>query len=132
MAHNEVMNSELQRACIVKTTNLRPLLNALTYPVRLTWHTVTFMSRLQNRERARLQEELSQTRGLMPLLMKQRNGSEWSTEDRNALRKQLRIIWGISPYVFLLVVPGGLVALPIFAWWLDRRRQNRLEEAKIK
>jgi hypothetical protein len=28
----------------------------------------------------------------------------------------------LSPYLVVLVMPGGLLALPALAWWLDRRR----------
>ncbi|TFW09565.1 hypothetical protein E4K72_05365 [Oxalobacteraceae bacterium OM1] len=80
---------------------------------------------LQHRERLRLQQEMSQVRGLMPLLMKQRNGYRWSEDDRREIRAQLRKLAELSPYMVLFVSPGGFIALPVLAWWLDRRRQRR-------
>jgi len=65
-------------------------------------------------------------RGLMPLLMKQRNGYRWSESDRRDIRLQLRRLASLSPYMALFIAPGGLIALPVLAWWLDRRRQQRL------
>lgn len=82
---------------------------------------------LQNRERERLWEEMSQARGLMQLLMKQRNGYRWTDDDRRKIRVQLRQLASLSPYMVLFLAPGGLLALPVLAWWLDRRRQKRQE-----
>ena len=86
---------------------------------------------LQNRERIRLAGEISQMRGLMPLLMKQRNGYRWSEGDRRKIRAHLRKLAAISPYLVLFVSPGGFFLLPVLAWWLDRRRQKR-ENGAIK
>lgn len=75
----------------------------------------------------RLLKEMSQTRGLMELLMKQRNGYRWTEADRRQIRTQLRKLASLSPYALLFVSPGGFFALPLLAWWLDRRRQKRME-----
>jgi hypothetical protein len=80
---------------------------------------------LAERERRRIIAELAQVRGLMPLLMKPRNGQKWSDEDRRELVAHLRRISALGPYVFLLVMPGGFAVLPVLAWWLDRRRRPR-------
>jgi len=79
------------------------------------------------RERDRLITEIAQVRGLMPLLMKSRNGEKWSSADKAELRLHFRRLCTISPYLVLAVVPGSFVALPILAWWLDRRR-NRIAD----
>lgn len=63
--------------------------------------------------------------GLMPLLMKQRNGTPWTEPERRTLRNSL---WGLrraAPYLIALALPGGLLLLPALAWWLDRRRGPR-------
>jgi len=31
----------------------------------------------------------------------------------------------VSPYIAVLVLPGGFAVLPVLAWWLDRRRGRR-------
>jgi hypothetical protein len=85
---------------------------------------------LQNRERTQLLEEMTQMRDLMPLLMKQRNGYHWTTDDRQHIREHLRHLARISPYIILFVAPGGLFLLPIMAWWLDRRRLKRNADAQ--
>jgi hypothetical protein len=79
----------------------------------------------QNRERLQLQGEMVKMRGLMPLLMKSRNGERWTNAERTALQEQLRALAHLSPYLVVMVLPGSFVALPVLAWWLDRRRQHR-------
>ncbi|MBK6639203.1 MAG: hypothetical protein IPG34_17035 [Rhodocyclaceae bacterium] len=79
----------------------------------------------QARERDFLRKEFGQVRDLIPTLMKHRNGSQWSPEERQLLMIQFRSLAHLSPYLVVLVLPGSFVALPALAWWLDRRRQNR-------
>jgi hypothetical protein len=79
----------------------------------------------QNRERQQLLAEMVKVRGLLPLLMKSRNGQKWSPGERAALLEQLRALGNLSPYLVVMVLPGSFVALPVLAWWLDRRRRNR-------
>ena len=74
------------------------------------------------REQQRLWAELGQVRGLMPLLMKQRNMQQWTREEKTQLAAHLKRLTSLSPYLVVLVMPGGLLALPVLAWWLDRRR----------
>jgi hypothetical protein len=80
---------------------------------------------IQRRERQRLAAEMSQTRGLMPLLMKQRNGYHWTDEDRRIIRSDVAALMHMSPYLILFVAPGGFFVMPVLAWWLDRRRIQR-------
>lgn len=69
--------------------------------------------------------ELLAMRGLMPLLMKTRNGGHWSAEERKELLAHLRRLSHLSPYLLLLLLPGSALLLPLYAWWLDRRRNRR-------
>ena len=64
-------------------------------------------------------------RGLMPLLMKHRNGGGWTVEERAELLMQLRILSRVSPTLLLLLLSGLALVLPVYAWWLDRRRAPR-------
>jgi hypothetical protein len=64
-------------------------------------------------------------RGLMPLLMKNRNGGSWTAHEKAELLVQLRILSRVSPYLLLLLLPGSALLLPAYAWWLDRRRKPR-------
>ena len=87
-------------------------------PVRLAFE-------LAERERKHLLSEMSQVRGLMPVLMKRRNKQEWTKEDRAEIRAQLQRVSRLSPYLVVMVMPGGFAILPALAWWLDRRRNRR-------
>ncbi|MDP1703308.1 MAG: hypothetical protein Q8L42_01235 [Sulfurimicrobium sp.] len=41
----------------------------------------------------------------------------------------MRSLARLSPYAAALLLPGGLLLLPLFAWWLDRRRlKGRADE----
>ena len=81
---------------------------------------------IQHRERLRLSAQMARTRELLPLLMKQRNGYRWSAAERLEIRAHLRSLLSLSPYLIVFLLPGGLLLLPVLAWWLDRRRQRRM------
>ena len=80
---------------------------------------------LAERERKFLLAEMSQVRGLMPILMRRRNKQQWTPEELAEIRAHLKRISALSPYLVVIVMPGGFAALPVLAWWLDRRR-NRI------
>jgi len=80
------------------------------------------VSNLTQREKQHLLSELQQTRGLIPILMKQRNGQRWTVDEKSQLRAHFSRLSQLSPYLVLVVMPGGFLMLPMFAWWLDRRR----------
>ena len=84
---------------------------------------------LAERERKFVLSELVQVKGLMPVLMKRRNKQQWSPEDLAEIRAQIGRISKLSPYLVILVMPGGFAMLPILAWWLDRRRNRRIVNA---
>ncbi len=86
---------------------------------------VRWIAALAERERKFLLGELSQAKGLLPVLMKPRNGYKWTREDVAELRAQFRRLSRLSSYIAALVVPGGFAVLPAFIWWLDRRRIRR-------
>jgi len=79
---------------------------------------------LAERERKFLLSEMSQVRGLMPILMRRRNKQQWSPEELDEIRAHLMRISKLSPYLVIIVMPGGFAALPVLAWWLDRRRNR--------
>ncbi|MFZ2301693.1 MAG: hypothetical protein WAW10_07470 [Gallionella sp.] len=85
---------------------------------------------LHESQRFYIRSELSQVRGLIPLLMKRRNGGKWTLEDRMVLRRDLRALSNLSPYLVPLVMPGGILMLPLLAWWLDYRRKGRESKAR--
>ena len=77
------------------------------------------------REKDRLRHEISQIRGGISLLMKQRNGGTWSSEDKRELKDILRRLSSVSPYLLVWVLPGSVLILPFLAWHLDARRNRR-------
>jgi hypothetical protein len=80
-------------------------------------------------QRKRLLHDVLAVKGLMPLLMKPRNGEPWTPEDRERLRACLKRLSVASPYLVLVIMPGGIFFLPALAWWLDRRRRKRDRQA---
>lgn len=79
----------------------------------------------QKRERDRILAELVRIKGFMPLLMKPRNGTPWTPQERAELHLQLRAVAHLSPYLAATILPGSFLFLPLLAWWLDRRRHRR-------
>ena len=86
-----------------------------------------FLGPLQ-RERDRIRAEILGIHGLMPLLMKQRNGVRWTAEERSQLSHHLRHLTALGPYVLFFMAPSSLVVFPVVAWWLDRRRLKRRDQ----
>ena len=80
---------------------------------------------MMERERKFMLAEVSQVKGLMPLLMKPRNKQKWSAADKRELRVLLKRLSQVSPYIAVIVLPGGFAVLPVLAWWLDRCRGRR-------
>lgn len=109
------------REAVRETARQQPLAAELGTPPLLLQR----MFEAQQRERRQITAELVKVKGLMPLLMKRRNGVRWSPGERRELLQQLRALAHLSPYLVVLVLPGSFLALPALAWWLDRRRQYR-------
>ena len=82
---------------------------------------------VQRREMRRVLSELMVTREMMPLLMKVRNGGHWTAAEKELLLAQLRRLAHLSPYLVVLLLPGSILLLPAYAWWLVRRRLSRGE-----
>ncbi|HJW25711.1 MAG TPA: hypothetical protein VJ576_12510 [Rhodocyclaceae bacterium] len=57
--------------------------------------------------------------------MKARNGERWTHQEKVELLAHLRRVAHLSPYLLLLLLPGSAIFLPVYAWWLDRRRKRR-------
>jgi hypothetical protein len=75
--------------------------------------------------RSRTLGALGEVDGLVAVLMKRRNGGSWTAEDRRFLRAGLTTAARWAPLALLLLLPGGLLMLPAWAWLLDRRRSRR-------
>ena len=85
------------------------------------------MRSMQESQRLYLHNELSLARDLIPILMKHRNGERWSKEERESLLRDLRALSHLSPYLIPALMPGGVLMLPLLAWWIDRRRKGRID-----
>lgn len=107
----------------VRENILGPTARKCLSPLRDRWASVRSA---QAAHRRYIREELSRVRGLIPLLMKHRNGGHWSREEREVLLRDLRALSNLSPYLVPLVMPGGVLLLPVVAWWLDRRHHRRV------
>ena len=81
-----------------------------------------------DRERMRLRAELGKIKGALPLLMKVRNGGNWTSEERSELKRMMRSASSVSPYLLIWALPGSLLFLPFLAWHLDARRKERERE----
>ena len=112
-------------------TNIQPVSLTSTVdappPVAITGLRGFFSAawKLQERERARIREEIAQVPGLMALLMLPRNGQKWTKDERQDLRGKLRRLPRLGLYLITAAVPGTIVTLPLLAWWLDRRKRKR-------
>lgn len=82
----------------------------------------------QKRQAREFVVDVVRMRGLMPLLMKHRNGGTWTTDEKAQLLAQLRVLSRVSPYLLFFLLPGSALLLPGYAWWLDRRRKSRITQ----
>ena len=69
--------------------------------------------------------DLYHIQGFMQLLMKPRNGTSWTKEDKAAIITHLKYVGGTLPLLLVFTLPGGSLLLPLLAWVLDRRRNRK-------
>jgi hypothetical protein len=81
-----------------------------------------------SREKRRLRDELAHMKGAWPLLMKQRNGGKWTSDEKARLSEMVRSASSVSPYLFIWALPGSVLLLPFLAWFLDHQRKARLRK----
>ncbi len=81
----------------------------------------------QKKQASAFISDVLRMRGLMPLLMKNRNGGVWTPHEKLELLAQMRIISRVSPYLLFLLLPGSALLLPVYSWWLDHRRKKRVK-----
>ena len=67
----------------------------------------------------------------MALLMKSRNGSRWTTQNRLELQHMLRAASAVSPYLLIWALARSIVLLPFLAWHLDARRKGRQRKTAV-
>jgi cob(I)alamin adenosyltransferase len=86
----------------------------------------TYFRRLIIKNKEFILEEVLAVKGLMQLLMKQRNmNQEWTKEEIKEIKKHLKNISKAVPALLIFLLPGGSLFLPLFAEILDRRKTKR-------
>jgi hypothetical protein len=85
-----------------------------------------FFKKLIAKNRDMILEEGQYMRGFMRLLMKYRNsGIVWTEEESHDLKLHVKRLSLHVPVLIIIVLPFGLVLLPILAEILDRRKKRR-------
>ena len=85
-----------------------------------------FFKKLLAKNRDMILEEGEHIRGFMRLLMKHRNtGIVWTKEETRDLKSYVKRLFLRVPVLIIIVLPFGLVLLPILAEILDRRKRSR-------
>lgn len=70
--------------------------------------------------------EAREMQGFMDLLMKQRNtGSCWTKVEKALLKRYIARLASYVPVLFVFLLPGGFILIPLLAEILDRRKHNR-------
>jgi len=71
-------------------------------------------------------EEILAVKGLMQLLIKQRNTNQkWTKEEIREIKNHLKNISKMVPALVIFLLPGGSLLLPFLAEILDRRKKAR-------
>ena len=88
---------------------------------------ISYFKKLIIKNREFVLTEVLAVKGLMSLLMKNRNtGEKWTREERREIKDHLRIISKMVPVIIVFLLPGGSLFLPFLAEVLDRRKKRRL------
>ena len=88
---------------------------------------ISYFKKLIIKNREFILTEVLAVKGLMSLLMKNRNtGEKWTREERREIKDHLRIISKMVPVIIVFLLPGGSLFLPFLAEVLDRRKKRRL------
>lgn len=70
--------------------------------------------------------EAREIQGFMDILMKERNtGSGWTKTEKAQLKRYIARLAAYVPVLFIFLLPGGFVLIPILAEVLDRRKHRR-------
>ncbi len=73
----------------------------------------------------RSRQEMAQVQGLVQVLFKKRNGESWTEDERAFLKRELRGLAGRwTPGFFLFLLPGGMLLVPAYTWFLDQRNRS--------
>ena len=76
--------------------------------------------------RSHLRTEVLRIEGLIAILMKRRNGDDWTPQDRAFLQSEFRRLARATPAFLIFLLPGGALLLPLYAWFMDIRGARRV------
>jgi hypothetical protein len=95
--------------------------------------TENYFRRLIIKNKEFILEQVIAVKGLMQLLMKQRNtNQEWTKEEIKEIKKHLKNISQVVPALLIFLLPGGSLLLPFLAEILDRRKRGRALNEKVE
>lgn len=77
------------------------------------------------RSKAVMLAEIASVKGMLDLLFRKRNGAKWTQEEKSDLRAHLKRLGRRAPLLGIVALPGGMLLLPVVAYFLDRRRGRR-------
>ncbi len=87
---------------------------------------INYLKKIFLRNKEFILKEVLEIKGLMQLLMKNRNtGEKWTREDKKKIKLHLKSISKLVPALIIFLLPGGLLLLPFLAKVLDRRKAKR-------
>ena len=87
---------------------------------------ISYFKKLLIKNREFILMEVLAVKGLMCLLMKDRNtGEKWTGEEKTEIKNHLRNISKVIPVILVFLLPGGSLFLPFLAEVLDRRNKRR-------
>ncbi len=85
-----------------------------------------FLMRLIAKNKELILSQVLAVKGLMRLVMKNRNtGEKWTREEIREIRAHLKHIAMLVPALIIFLLPGGSLLLPLLADALDRRKKIR-------
>jgi len=85
-----------------------------------------FLMRLIAKNKELILSQVLAVKGLMRLVMKNRNtGEKWTREEIREIRAHLKHIAMLVPALIIFLFPGGSLLLPLLADALDRRKKIR-------
>jgi hypothetical protein len=85
-----------------------------------------FFRELFAKNRDMVLEEGLHMMGFMRLLMKYRNtGIQWTEKETHHLKSHVKRLSLHAPLLMIIVLPSGLVLLPILTEILDRRKKKK-------
>jgi hypothetical protein len=88
-----------------------------------------FLKRQVLKNRALIHEEAGRIQDFLRLLMKQRNtGEKWTDEEIRLLKAHFVRLACYIPALCVVIMPFGILFLPVIAEALDRRSKRRLSE----